>query len=509
MRKPGLRVFVLLLAVAAVLFAWPVAGGAQSSQRSSGDSELIGEIYQLLQTTFYRPISGRAIRAGADAAILDYARKRGARAPRIAAAHDAGGVTPSLISADAARASKMYRLDAQATFYAAAAGMAAGTRDRWTEFFTPREWASFDAPLDPKAIFGIGVLLDIDPVTHFARSFYVIPGGPADNAGISSGDLITAVDGKSTRGMVQSQVSKLLRGPPDTNVRVATKADDGGEREVSLARSGVRPPTVIVKLLPNKVGYILVGIFAEPTAGEFTQALHRLKREGARALVVDLRDDGGGYISAAISIASHFFSSAPIVTTLDRDGAAITESSNDEEPQITIPVAVLVNGFTASASEILAGALQDNHAAIVIGTRTFGKGVEQTITRLPNGAAIKITTARYLTPANRDLNGTGLEPDVLVAPNKGATVGDPRSDAALQSALAYLERQVTLRDGVTSDSAYIAKVMAGARSAVVQGARIVTTDGKRTLAQGTDGFTCGLSAKGYVPIETPCSGCVR
>jgi carboxyl-terminal processing protease len=329
--------------------------------------------------------------------------------------------------------------------------MAAGTRDRWTEFFTPQEWASFDAPLDPKAIFGIGVLLDIDPVTHFARSFYVIPGGPADNAGISSGDLITAVDGKSTRGMIQPQVSKLLRGAPDTNVRVATKADDGGEREVSLTRSGVRPPTVIVKLLPNKVGYILVGIFAEPTAGEFTEALRRLKREGARALIVDLRDDGGGYISAAIAIASHFFSSAPIVTTLDRDGAAITQSSNDEEPQITTPVAVLVNGFTASASEILAGALQDNHAAILIGTRTFGKGVEQTITRLRNGAAIKITTARYLTPANRDLNGTGLEPDVPVALNKGAMVGDPGSDAQLQSALAYLERQVALRDRATSD----------------------------------------------------------
>jgi carboxyl-terminal processing protease len=112
---------------------------------------------------------------------------------------------------------------------------------------------------------------------------------------------------------------------------------------------------------------------------------------------------------------------------------------------------VLVNGFTASASEILAGALQDNHAAILIGTRTFGKGVEQTITRLRNGVAIKITTARYLTPANRDLNGTGLEPDVPVALNKGAMVGDPGSDAQLQSALAYLERQVALRDRATSD----------------------------------------------------------
>lgn len=424
-------------------------GRTENSQHAAPDSALIGEVYALLRTTFYRPISGRAIRAGADAAILEYARKQGARDPRIALGSSKGG-SQSLILADAARASNAYRLDPQATSYAAVCGMAASTRDRWTEFFTPQEWASFDAPLDPKAIFGIGVLLDVDPATHYARSFYVIPGGPADDAGIASGDLITTVDGKSTRGMAQPQVSKLLRGPPDTPVRLATKAHDGIQREVSLTRSSVRPPTVIVKLLPNKVGYILVGIFAQPTAGEFTAALERLRRDGARALVIDLRDDGGGYISAAISIASHFFSSASIVTTLDRDGVAITDASNDEEPQITIPVAVLVNGFTASASEILAGALQDNHAAILIGTRTFGKGVAQTITRLPNGAAIKITTARYLTPANRDLNGAGLQPDVVVPPTKGAALGDPSSDGALQSALVYLKRQVALRDSATS-----------------------------------------------------------
>jgi carboxyl-terminal processing protease len=195
-------------------------------------------------------------------------------------------------------------------------------------------------------------------------------------------------------------------------------------------------------MLPDKVGYVFVVVFAQPTATEFASALQRLQKQGARSLVVDLRDDGGGYVFAAVSIASHFFGSGPVVTTVPRDGNAVTEASDAEDPQVTVPTAVLVNGYTASASEILSGALQDNHVATLFGTRTFGKGVEQTLTRLPGGAAIKITTARYLTPANRDVNGKGIEPDFRVALKPHSVQGDPANDAQLQAALDYLRKQV-------------------------------------------------------------------
>jgi carboxyl-terminal processing protease len=406
---------------------------------------MIATAYSLLTTTFYKPVEGASIRAGADAAILDYARKHGAKNPAIPAQDPAPSGEAAWILADVDAVAKTYHLDRDQTAYAALHAMATSTRDRWTVFFTPQEFSSFDAPLDPKAIFGIGVLIDVDPATKFARAFYVVPDGPADVAGITSGDLITSVGSTSTHGLLQPQVTHLLRGTLGSVVRVGTKPPGGAERNLALTRRSVHAPTVFVKMLPDKVGYVFVTVFAQPTAIEFASALERLKKQGARALVVDLRDDGGGYVFAAVSIASHFFGSGPVVTTLPRDGAAVTESSDDEDPQVTVPAAVLVNGYTASASEILAGALQDNHVATLFGTRTFGKGVEQTLTRLPGGAAIKITTARYLTPANHDVNGHGIEPDVLVSPNKRPILGDPANDAQLRAALDYLHKQVALR----------------------------------------------------------------
>jgi carboxyl-terminal processing protease len=237
-------------------------------------------------------------------------------------------------------------------------------------------------------------------------------------------------------------VTKLLRGSQGSMVHITTKNQNGLECTFDLTRSSVKPPTVLAKMLPDRVGYLFIAVFAEPTAAEFSAALRRLQTQGARAIVVDIRDDGGGYVSAAVSIASHFFDSGPVVTTLPRDKVAVTETSDAEEPQVVVPAAVLVNGYTASASEILAGALQDNHVAALIGTRTYGKGVEQTITRFPGGSAIKITTARYLTPSNQDVNGKGIQPDIEVTLRAHAIQGDPSNDAQLRAALVYLHREV-------------------------------------------------------------------
>jgi carboxyl-terminal processing protease len=431
-----------LAAFALAFLAFPLGALAQDTQPAAKvDPAMIGTAYNLIETTFYKPIDGSVIRAGADAEILAYARKHGAPKAASIPATSAGGNAASIV-ADVTALANTYHLNENETTYAALHGMATSTRDRWTEFFTPKEFASFDAPLDPKAIFGIGVLIDVEPKTKFARAFYVVPGTPADRAGMVSGDLITAVGGTSTHGLLQPQVTKLLRGQEGTIVRVSTRPPDGTVREVNITRSSVRPPTVFAKMLPDKVGYMFVAVFAQPTATEFAAALERLQKQGARSLVVDLRDDGGGYVFAAVSIASHFFGSGPVVTTVPRDGAAVTEASDAEDPQVTVPTAVLVNGYTASASEILSGALQDNHVATLFGSRTFGKGVEQTLTRLPGGAAIKITTARYLTPANRDVNGKGIEPDFKVGLKPHSIQGDPANDAQLQAALDYLRRQV-------------------------------------------------------------------
>ena len=169
-------------------------------------------------------------------------------------------------------------------------------------------------------------------------------------------------------------------------------------------------PTVFQKLLPDGIGYIAVGVFGEPTAEEFGAALKHLQRQNARAYVIDLRNNGGGYVNAAVAIADHFIHSGPIVSVAERSGT--TRFSADANADETHPVAVLVNHYSASASEITAGALQDAGVATLVGSRTYGKGVVQQLTYNADGSAMKVTTARYLTPRNRLIDGIGLAPDV-------------------------------------------------------------------------------------------------
>jgi carboxyl-terminal processing protease len=430
--------------IALSLLASSLVCGGRPAQASPGAAAnaLVGEVFGLLTQTFYRPIAGERIQSGADAAILAYARRRGARNASVSPHIPASATN---IIADVEEAAGKYHLDPLETSYAALHGMALSTRDRWTQFFTPKEFASFDGPLDPKSIYGIGILVGSDATTKFARAIYVIPKGPADTAGIAEGDTITEVSGTSTRGLSQAAITQLLRGTDGSIVRVVVRRAGDADRHLSVTRASVHAPTVIVRILPGNVGYIFVAVFAQPTADEFAAALERLQKERARAIVLDLRDDGGGYVSAAVSIASHFFGTGAVMTTLPRTGPAVTQDSDDELPQVTLPVVVLVNGYTASASEILVGALHDNHVATLFGTRTFGKGVEQTVSRFPGGAAIKITSARYLTPANHDLSGIGIKPDVPVALNGHAVIGDPRKDSQLGAALEYVRRQILVR----------------------------------------------------------------
>jgi carboxyl-terminal processing protease len=166
-----------------------------------------------------------------------------------------------------------------------------------------------------------------------------------------------------------------------------------------------------------------------------------LRDAGAKALVLDLRDDGGGYVNSALDISSRFIANKALLTVEER-GKRATTIDADGDPSINIPVTVLVNQYTASASEITAGALQDDGVANLVGARTFGKGVMQTLTPLPDGAAIKITTAHYLTPNHRDINLRGIDPDVSVDENRDARFGDAATDAQLRAALALLQKKI-------------------------------------------------------------------
>jgi carboxyl-terminal processing protease len=244
---------------------------------------------------------------------------------------------------------------------------------------------------------------------------------PAARAGLKPGDVILRIDGHPTEGMTLKDAVDQLRGPAGTKVRVLILRLGQRPFEVSLTRAVIKVASVKSHLEPGRVGYIRITTFAEKTQSEFVDALSQLKREaGGRldGIVLDLRNDPGGLLDTAVRVAGDFLDGGVIVSTHGRNpGEDETYTSQAEGDRMRgVPVIVLVNGASASASEIVAGALQDRHRATILGTRSFGKGSVQTIIPLDGHGALRLTTARYYTPAGRSIQGQGIAPDVVVLP---------------------------------------------------------------------------------------------
>ena len=329
------------------------------------------------------------------------------------------------------------RTDARALAYAAIKGVAGAVNDRYTVFLTPAEYREFNGGLAPEQFSGVGLIIQSDPASGYINLFDVLPGGPGDRAGLQQDDILSAIDGHSTHGMKIPDASKLLRGPQHTTVHLSVRRGTQ-QLAVNIQRESVRPATVVKHLLPGHIGYIELYVFGENTADEFQNALESLQKSGARAFIMDLRDNGGGYVNAALDISSKFVNSTALVSTETRGGHFMTYYGDNQaiDPK---PLAVLANANSASASEITIGALQDSGVATVVGTKTFGKGVMQDLFPLADGSAIKITVARYFTPKNHDINHIGIAPDVQIAENPNPAYGIPAKDAQLAAALKLIE----------------------------------------------------------------------
>jgi carboxyl-terminal processing protease len=450
------RALLRRLAVAVTILCLTLAGHPVSAQSVLPDktAEDVAQSFQLLETTPYHSVDAKDLLEAARSAMVQYAHDHGATilVPPIV---DSGDDDAAVNALDAAIVSAAQAAHGDATLYAYAAidGMASAFDDRYTQFMTPDEYRQFTDALDPERISGIGVIVSADPASSYIRLSYVLPNTPADHAGLRNGDYVVTIDGTSTKGFTVDDARKMLRGKAGTLVTlgIAQTATDA-PHSVSVTRSEVQPPTVIFKMLPGDIGYIWVLDFGRTTPDEFDIAMRRLQSQGARALVLDLRNDTGGYVDSALEISSHFVGDQAILTVEERDNRDETIDSNDRETQIAIPTTVLVNGYTASASEITAGALQDDGAAILVGTKTFGKGVMQTLTELADGAAIKITTAHYLTPRRRDINLRGIAPDLSVDENRDARFGEPDYDAQLRAAVSYLQKKIAAGPKVSEPS---------------------------------------------------------
>jgi carboxyl-terminal processing protease len=450
-----LPTLVLAVAVAAALIQVRALPTAAATGLTAQDASEIATSYNDLTSEFYKRVDVQSVLDGAHDQLVQSLEKAGIKQPHLAGLHASDSPASNVHEIDFAvqNAERLAhdRLSSTDLSYAAITGMMGSVHDRWTVFLSPKEYAELNQGLDGGNFGGTGIVIQTDDASHYILVTEVVPGGPADKAGIQQNDLITAVDGDSTKNMPVQKASTKLRGKEGTKVTLTIQRSGKTLAPFELTREQIHELSVYDKMLPGNIGYVDVTVFGKDTGTELARALQRLQQKGARAVIMDLRDNGGGYLDAAVAVSSEFISSGPIVSVESRGSSITTLEANDTAIQ-PIPLAVLVNGYTASASEITSGAIQDSGVGTIIGEKTFGKGVVQTIYPLPDGSAVKITTARYLTPNNRDINHVGITPDIQVKENKDPRFGDPSKDAQLQRALQYVAERLAHLDQINGSS---------------------------------------------------------
>jgi carboxyl-terminal processing protease len=314
--------------------------------------------------------------------------------------------------------------------------------DRFSNYFSPRDYRDFEDSTDG-AFSGVG--MTVRQVAGGLKVTSVFKGTPAQRGGVRPGDVIVQVDGRSLAGRSSDAATTQIKGPAGTSVSL-TLRHDGRRRTVRLQRQRVEIPVVessMKRAGGRPVAYVHLSSFTSGAHGEVGAAVHRLLGDGAKGVVLDLRDNGGGLLNEAVLISSLFLPDGKVVTTRGRSRPEHTYEATGGAISTRIPVTVLVNGNTASASEIVTGALQDRDRATVVGTRTFGKGVFQEVERLSNGGALDITVGEYFLPSGRNLGGGGVKRGAGIAPDVAAR-DDPKTgrDETLRAGLRVLARKL-------------------------------------------------------------------
>ena len=325
-------------------------------------------------------------------------------------------------------------VDAAKLGQAGIAAMIASLHDPYTVYFSPQQAKQFGQELSG-TYSGIGIA--VVPKAGRLTVMKVFPGSPAAQARIVPGEVIVSVDGVSTAGQSESTTVARIAGPAGSTVRLQLRRSAASRPiDLTLKRRSISLPLTTSRLLRDhgmKVGYVALSSFSQGAGRRVRQAIAGLQRRGARWIVFDLRDNGGGLVSEAGSVASDFLPAGKTVATMQGLHSARDVVKTSGGAPTRLPLVVLVNGNTASASEIVTGALQDYRRATIIGTRTFGKGVVQTVLPLSGGAELKITIAAYRTPLGRDINHKGLEPSIVVGRHAGAG-----TDTTLTRALRFI-----------------------------------------------------------------------
>ncbi len=436
------RVFPVIAAFALTATTLHVSSATAAPGLSTLESDELEMSYSLVTTEFYKKVDPQTLLNGARDELIAYLKKNGVASPSVPQlkAVDDPALNARALEREVSSVVSMYggKLGSRALTYEAISGVLASVKDKYTTFLSPKEYAALNEGLDGGNFSGVGISIQVDEQSKLLRVNDVIAGGPAEKAGLQPGDIVTEIDGKSTKGLTTDDDAKLLRGKEGTLVKLQISRAGTAIPPVDVTRAVIHQPSVYSRMLDNGIGYARLTVFGSNTAQELTAALNKLEAQGAKAYILDLRDNGGGYLNAAIDVSSKFIPSGAIVSVEARGGND-TEYDAENTAIPAKPLAVLVNQYTASASEITSGAIQDNGVGELVGEKTYGKGVVQTIHPLPDGSAVKITSARYLTPHGRDINTIGITPDIVTVEPKNARLGDPSNDAQLQSAITYLQ----------------------------------------------------------------------
>ena len=325
-------------------------------------------------------------------------------------------------------------------------GLVDSLDDQYSEYFTAEEWKEYTAQLN--GIYaGIGMLLGEDKDTKLVKGIKVFEGSPAAKAGLKVGDLILSIDGESTEGLNVEEVATKVRGEAGTNVTLKVFRDRE-ELEFTITRAQIKVPSVSGKLINNnKTLYIEISSFGESTSTELAELLSSYSKL-PDSIVLDLRNNGGGLVAQSMEVARYFIKGGTVLYEVGREESSLENLTVDGEKYLNKKLVVLVNGNTASASEILTGAIQDYQTGTIVGEQTFGKGVVQSMFNLSDGGIIKLTTKRYLTPNKRDINKEGIKPDIVVVMSKDelekvdtSRLPDEINDLQLVKAIEVINKQ--------------------------------------------------------------------
>lgn len=329
-------------------------------------------------------------------------------------------------------------LDDEKMLQMAIKGYVAGVGDEYTEYYTPEEMSQeYDSAMGN--FVGIGIYMIVNYEEGTITVVEPMEGSPAAEAGLKENDQIVSVDGEEITPENVSEMSDKIKGEENTSVKLGIKRNDE-TFEVNIERKRIEVSHIESEMLDGDIAYIKVLDFDGGTAKEFKSTYEKLKKEGAKSLIIDIRGNGGGVVDESIDMLEMICDKGSELL-IERNKAGEEEIiKSEEDPIIDIPIAVLVNGSSASASEIFAGTLKDYEKATIIGTKTYGKGVIQTLISLSDGSGLKTTTEEYCTPNRNKINKVGIEPNITVELPEGITELTKENDTQLQRAIEELNK---------------------------------------------------------------------